>query len=916
MIALCQQTGINKRKFYRRLNAGIEELTDFVVTAELHARQEAQVTRFFDRLPERTYAHLYGRDVLLAELEALVRDPAGPRLISLEGPPGVGKTALARHFAEVLLQRSPPSGLAWVNLAAVRVNGEGHVVPIASACDSVRSAVRSIASQLGYVPDADTASPDAVVQHLRAMLRQDYLCLIVLDGLDSLPDWPELIRLLMPLTLHVHLLVTSRVSLARFEAAALLPVLGLDREAAQRLFTSACTRHQLDARFSRAQFAALYETCAGNPQFLEVVAARLRLLGRQYADLFSMQVVPAPLLDALAPLFEPLLKRLSPDARLLLLTLCCSAQYEEERDWVQRLSGLCGEAYEAAEDELVTHFVARRTPGTTLYRLHMYPLIRAYIHGQLQTVLAGGAIPANRDPLELPHIKRYAARLRAAVRELAAELEAFPEPGRAEVVTDLERYYVLLRAAVRWLAGDSAIVDLIAALHPLPLYSGGWEKWRKHLDFAIGHLEQQGRYIIQGRLMVDLATAHYFAGDWEAAIAISRRLFDLSRQHDLALTCVAAAYYLIDIYTYLERESEARALFKMVQSLPLIQSAAGVVGELSRALLGLTRAWMLAYAGEFDAALSVVAAEETRFAALPEMLDARRIEAFLRRTRADVQAAAGQVAEASEWYLRALELHQELDDIYSQSLAHGKLGRVYRAMGELDQAVESTQTAHFYARKHNARWHVMLLTGDLAGHQLYMGKLWEARQLNTERIEMARTMQPVHEQHRALVEQAAILYHLDQTVEALRVLNVAEQLTVTQPLNRALQHLYRARYHLVRQQIFLAYDELEAVRPLAEQPGRLPVRIAWLRVMAEAANRNRKVEDARAYALEALSLAESTGRQYDRAACLLLLSALESGEDRRRERWEEAYNMLVVMGAGEWLKNATPVNPPALPILF
>jgi DNA-binding SARP family transcriptional activator len=138
------------------------------------------------RLPAQRSA-LTGRERELAELVDLVAS-GGVRLVTLTGPPGVGKTRLAIAAAE-RLAASFPDGVWFVDVRSAR-GAEGVAAAIADALG-----VRAEEASLG----------DALRRHLR-----DRELLLVLDRFDDVRAAAPALGSLARAAPRVKLLVTSR----------------------------------------------------------------------------------------------------------------------------------------------------------------------------------------------------------------------------------------------------------------------------------------------------------------------------------------------------------------------------------------------------------------------------------------------------------------------------------------------------------------------------------------------------------------------------------------------------------------------------------------------------------------------------------------------------------------------------------
>ena len=200
----------------------------------------------------------------------------GARLITLLGPPGVGKTRLAQAVAEDVLEHFE-HGVFFVRLAPI---GDPDLVATA------------IAQALGLQMTGPTA-PDLL---LRAYLEEKHL-LLLLDNFEHLVEAAPLVDDLLRRCPWLHVLVTSRQPL-RVRGERQTPVLplalpvmvpGADqptatevlRYSAVALFAERAEAVQPDFIVSDGNAAAVAELCRrldGLPLAIELVAARIKLL--------------------------------------------------------------------------------------------------------------------------------------------------------------------------------------------------------------------------------------------------------------------------------------------------------------------------------------------------------------------------------------------------------------------------------------------------------------------------------------------------------------------------------------------------------------------------------------------------------------------------------------------------------------
>ncbi|MBX2798995.1 MAG: winged helix-turn-helix domain-containing protein [Myxococcales bacterium] len=188
---------------------------------------------------------LVGRDAAWGQLARWFEAPNGPATVL--GPPGIGKTTLARAFA-----RSVPDAV-WCALQ-----------PAASADE----AVARIAEALQLPPDS---SRDAVHE----ALSYGRVPLVVLDNAEHV--LAEVSGLLASGTAS-PVLVTSRIRLgvAGEQCFDLAP---LDDEAARALFVARAQRLDPGVRTADDALDELLARCEGLPLALELAASRVRVMG-------------------------------------------------------------------------------------------------------------------------------------------------------------------------------------------------------------------------------------------------------------------------------------------------------------------------------------------------------------------------------------------------------------------------------------------------------------------------------------------------------------------------------------------------------------------------------------------------------------------------------------------------------------
>jgi DNA-binding SARP family transcriptional activator/tetratricopeptide (TPR) repeat protein len=196
----------------------------------------------------------------LAVLDALLAaQPAAVAVAALTGTAGVGKTALATHWAHRVADRF--DGELYVNLRGFGPD-RGAMAPA--------EALRGFLAALQVPAEQIPAGLDQQAALFRSVLADRRILLVLDNARDA-----DQVRPLLPGSPDCVVVVTSRNQLSGLVAANGAHPLALD------LFTPAEARELLVQRLGRARVAAeapaieeMIERCAGLPLALAVVAAR------------------------------------------------------------------------------------------------------------------------------------------------------------------------------------------------------------------------------------------------------------------------------------------------------------------------------------------------------------------------------------------------------------------------------------------------------------------------------------------------------------------------------------------------------------------------------------------------------------------------------------------------------------------
>jgi DNA-binding SARP family transcriptional activator len=780
-----------------------------------------------------------GRRLYLDQLDALLvdgRDEPAVVISAVAGAAGVGKTALAVHWAHRVRDRFP-DGQLYVNLRGY------DPTPSMTSLDALARFLRA----LGVAAERVPAEVDEAAAMYRSLLA-DKRVLVLLDNAHG----ADQVRPLLPGSAGCLVVVTSRDSLAGLVA----------REGARRLTLDVLTPAEartLLTRFLGADRVTaepdavdeLAHLCAYLPLALRIAAANLTVHSGQSIAGYTAALREGNRLAALEvagdeqaavrAAFDVSYGSLPAPAQRLFRLLGLVPGPDITPDAAAALAGEApDEAFRLLRQLAGAHLIDQPEPG----RFTFHDLLRLY-----------AAEHATREDGEAALGRLYDHYLRtadAAARLLypqhlrlpptVAPLDLFADDTAASAWLDAERANLVATVRhtatfgprpVAWLLADTLRGYFWLRMHPVD--------WQTVAYAGLAAAEADREPRAQAAALLSLATLQWRQSRYRRAIEYYTRALDLAREAQW-LDGESSALGNLGVVYRLSGRSE-QAVTCHVQALDIARRTGRLPGQaMNLANLGLLY-WDL---GELERA----AEHHTEALTIYRKLGSRTSDAKVLSNLGDTYHGLGRLADALDLLTQALALYRDTGDRGAEAETLRCMAAVHLDTGDTAQAIELAEAALKLSRETGYRRDEIYTLVTLGTIQQRLGRYREALANHRRALALARETD-------------------SQYPEILALIGIATAArSDSSPAHEALDLARRAGYRMLEGQALTALaglalrygDAAEAVRQgeralvVHRETGHRLGEARTLVVLAEADPGN-----AKAYLEEALAVFTETG---------------------------------------------------------
>lgn len=263
-------------RFYKQQRQALERFTSILLEEEARCTQSQDSSPLLQKLPLSSYRRLFGVDSYLDRLRQFLADRQRHPILSIKGIGGIGKTALADAAVRAAIRADHRlRDVVWVSAKQEYLSDGGTLQ--SSGQTSIR--LEQVFDEIGYklgVHEVLRLPLDQKVEKLVRVLRADPY-LIVLDNLESVADFHQVMPWLVKLASPTQFLLTARETLPSFNAMTQVEVGELDHDAGLALLHFVAEEKGVPDLDPEAIFAVV----GGNPLALILAVSQMQFMPSQ-----------------------------------------------------------------------------------------------------------------------------------------------------------------------------------------------------------------------------------------------------------------------------------------------------------------------------------------------------------------------------------------------------------------------------------------------------------------------------------------------------------------------------------------------------------------------------------------------------------------------------------------------------------
>lgn len=364
---LSNSASVVPQQFRRRINQGLSYLAHKLRRLEMQAQEARQPSG--QSLPLPDFTSLVGAEPYLERLSSLFNDEEASHMVCLEGMGGIGKTALARAFVALPETMSHWKNILWISARQYYFAADGQMKALTESAATLDDVTARLVELLG-MGHVSSKPVTERLESIQAALNMDAY-LIVIDNLETMEEYQELIPALAHCAEKSRFLITSRLTLRQFPYVQSIPLFELNLKAACELARKESKRRGYEVELSEEACKELYDLVGGIPLAIKLIASQLHLRTLD-SILTGFRQAKGSMDDLYRYLYWQTWQLLSDPARHLLLTFLPADPEGEDVDFLKMMSEQAEENFHSALSELDQFSLLESTGDTHMlrYRLH------------------------------------------------------------------------------------------------------------------------------------------------------------------------------------------------------------------------------------------------------------------------------------------------------------------------------------------------------------------------------------------------------------------------------------------------------------------------------------------------------------------------------------------------------------------